>query len=230
MFTQLLWKEWRENLWKLGFCLIVSLAFSTLLFRVRLFTDFATCIGISLAMCFAVPLIYALDLFAGEMSNRTIHLLFKIPVPRWQIFFSKIGVAMMHFLILFTINGLVMEILAQGRETQMGHLCGIQLIFCLCAMGLFAWFSVFGCQNRSEAASLVVLTGVLIGWGIVFFWSTICTVAWAAHLVPYTFFYWATGRYAPWLSVPWLLCAQLMALGLALALACYRYVKIRRYL
>ncbi|MFC1760972.1 ABC transporter permease [Planctomycetota bacterium] len=234
MFTQLLWKEWRENLWKLSFCLTVSLAFTMLLFRVRLFTDMANCLILSMVLTFAVPVIYALDLFAGEMSNRTIHLLFKIPVPRWQIFFSKMVVTFIGFGLTFVITGLIMEIMAHGRETTVGMLMGVHLWFALCATLLFVWFAVFGCQNRSEATSLVTLAGVLIGWGIVFFWSTICEVGWATHCVPYAFAY--AGQIAvtrvefAWLNVPLLLLVQSLSLAIALALACYRYGKIRRYL
>jgi ABC-type transport system involved in multi-copper enzyme maturation permease subunit len=84
MFKQLLWKEWRENLWKLGFGGAVSAAFVLLLFP-----DAVNCIYISFVLMLVVPVIYALDIFSGEMSNQTIHLLFKFPVPRWKIFFSK---------------------------------------------------------------------------------------------------------------------------------------------
>ncbi len=84
MFRQLLWKEWRENQWKLIFCAAISLVFTVMLFRIRLFPDWANCLAISFIQMFVVPVIYALDIFSGEMSNRTIHLLFKIPVPRWR--------------------------------------------------------------------------------------------------------------------------------------------------
>ena len=40
---KLLWKEWHENLWKLGFGLTASAAFTVMLFRIRLFPDMANC-------------------------------------------------------------------------------------------------------------------------------------------------------------------------------------------
>ena len=107
MFINLIWKEARENLWKLGFCLGVSLAFTILLLRVRIIPDYAVCMLISWAQMFVVPVVYALDIFSGEMSNRTIHLLFKIPVPRWMIFFSKFIVSIAGILITFIISGLL---------------------------------------------------------------------------------------------------------------------------
>ena len=88
MFQMILWKEWKENLWKLIFCGSVSAVFTIMLFRIRLLTDEANCMLISLVQLFIVPIVYSLDIFAGEMSSRTIYLLFKIPIPRWKIFFS----------------------------------------------------------------------------------------------------------------------------------------------
>lgn len=230
MFKYLLWKEWHENLWKLCFCVCVSLAMTTLLFRIRLFPDLSTCQVLSMVMTFVVPFIYAMDLFAGDMSQRTIHLLFKLPVPRWQIFFSKILIALLGFGFTFLVTGLAMEIIARGRETEAGMLLRTHLIYSLCSILILAWFSVFGAQNRSEAASLIALFSVLIGWGIVFFWATICEIAWAGHLPPYTFIYWAVDKYTTWLRIPLFVFLQILSCTAALSLGCYRFVKIRRYL
>ncbi len=89
MFAQLFWKEWKENLWKLWFCCVVSVGFVGILFRIRVVPDMGNCFLISIVQLFVVPIIYALDIFSGEMSSRTIHLLFKIPVERTKMFFSK---------------------------------------------------------------------------------------------------------------------------------------------
>ena len=232
MFKQLLWKEWRENLWKLNFCLVVSVAFSALLFRIRLIPDLNNCIIFSMVTMFMVPVIYALDLFAGEMSHRTIHLLFRIPVPRWQIFFSKMAVAMIGFIVIFGISGLAMEMWTRGRETQAWLLLAIHLNFGLSAAAIFVWFSVFGCQNRSEAASLVAMVGVLIGWAIVLFSAGICQVQWAPYFTPYIH---AVAAERHWhvshdYSLPQLALSQTTGTALALSIACFRYTKIRRVL
>jgi ABC-type transport system involved in multi-copper enzyme maturation permease subunit len=230
MLKNLLWKEWRENLWKLGFCLCVSLAFTGLLFRIRLTPDTANGVVISLVQMFMVCVVYALDLFSGEMSHRTIHLLFKIPVPRWQIFYSKVLVALGSLFLIFISTGLMMEFMAGGRETEVGMLFQMNGLFGLCAGLLLIWFCVFGCQSRNEAGSLVALFGVLIGWGIVYFWSGICDVPWAYHFVPYAWTLWAVQDSPNWSRIDQLLISQVISLCLALALACYRYTRIRRYL
>ena len=69
MFRQLLWKEWRENLWKLTFGGAVSVVFVLLLFRIRLFPDAANCVAISFVQMLVVPVIYALDIFSGEIAT-----------------------------------------------------------------------------------------------------------------------------------------------------------------
>jgi ABC-type transport system involved in multi-copper enzyme maturation permease subunit len=112
----LFWKEWRENLWKLWFCAAVSLVFTVMLFRIRVVPDVGNCILISLVQMFVVPVVYALDIFSGEVSNRTIHLLFKIPVKRWMIFFSKYLVSAIGMALVFAISAVLMELLTAGRR------------------------------------------------------------------------------------------------------------------
>ena len=97
----LLWKEGKENLWKLWFCGGASVVFTIMLFRIRIIPDFANCILISFIQMFAVPVIYSLDIFSGEISNRTVHLLFKIPVPRWMLFLSKYVVSATGIILIF---------------------------------------------------------------------------------------------------------------------------------
>ena len=231
MFRQLLWKEWRENLWKLMFCGAASIAFVMLLFRIRLFPDSSNCIVISFIQMLVVPVVYALDIFSGEMSNRTIHLLFKFPVSRWKIFFSKYLVCILGMSVIFLASGVLMEILAQGREADAGILFKSNLLYGVPALLLFTWFCAFAAQSRSEAGSLVAMFGVMIGWGIVYFWAFSCEVDWAMCFVPYvTTLVWPRGEilevFRSTQTVLSLLVSSLFAVGIA----CYRFVKVRRYL
>ena len=224
MFRMLLWKEWRENLWKLLFCGAASVVFTVMLFRIRIVPDVANCVLISVVQMFVVPVVYALDIFSGEVSNRTIHLLFKIPVKRWMIFFSKYLVAVLGMVLVFVISGILMELLAHGREARILFLLKTNLLYATGGLFLFTWFCAFGCQSRSEAGSLVAMFGVFIGWGVVIFWSTLCQVTWAARFVPYSLVRIdQTGHI-------WSILLQSLVCAALLAVACYRYVSIRRYL
>ncbi len=230
MFKQLLWKEWRENLWKLIFGGAVSVAFTMLLFRIRLFPDVQNCTVISFVQMLVVPVIYALDIFSGEMSNRTIHLLFKFPVPRWKIFFSKYLVSIGGMVAIFLTSGLLMEIMSQGREAETGFLLKMNASFGTPAILIFTWFCAFGAQSRSEAGSLVAMFGVIIGWGIIMLWSGVCEYEWAMHFVPYNFI----TVYIPEKSFDINLLRLILSTGFAaagiLSIGCYRFVKVRRVL
>lgn len=230
MFINLFWKEARENLWKLGFCLSVGLAFTALLLRVRIIPDWSVCMLISWVQLFVVPVVYALDIFSGEMSNRTIHLLFKVPTQRWKIFLSKYLIVMLEMTLIFVLTGLAMEGLGHGREVDRGLLLKTSLLFGACAQLLFAWFCVFGCQSRNEAGSLVAMFGVMIGWGIVLLWAGLCKVPWAMHFVPYGFPLWATGTQTAWMHLDQLVYSQIVVAPIILIIACYRFIKVRRYL
>jgi ABC-type transport system involved in multi-copper enzyme maturation permease subunit len=220
----LLWKEWKENLWKLCFCAAASIAFTAMLFRIRITPDLANCVAISIIQMFAVPIVYALDIFSGEMHNRTIHLLFKIPAPRRLIFFSKYVTSAGGILLIFVVTGLLMESMSRGREALPFYLLRINWCSAIAAVVLFTWFCAFGCQCRTEAASLVAIFAVFIAWAIVFFWATMCQVHWACHITPY---------YLVRITVPvspWTILGQVPGFALVLYIACGRYADIRRYL
>lgn len=227
MFGLLLWKEWRENLWKLSFCSVASIAFVAMLFRIRITPDISNCLMISAVQMFAVPVIYALDIFSGEMSNRTIYLLFKLPTPRWMIFFSKYLISITGIFLVFVITSAVMELVSGARESEMFFLLKANLSYCVVSLVLFTWFAAFGCQSRSEAGSLVAIFSVIIGWGIIFGWAWTCKVQWAMAFVPYSFAEIQT-------TVEFDALKNLISQGPVLigviAIACYRYVKLRRYL
>jgi ABC-type transport system involved in multi-copper enzyme maturation permease subunit len=219
-----LWKEWKENVWKLWFCGAASVAFTIMLFRIRVIPDVSNCVLISVVQMFVVPVVYALDIFSGEVSNRTIHLLFKIPVPRWMLFFSKYLVSALGVVLIFVISAVLMEMLAHGRETRILFLLKTNLLCGTAGLFLFTWFCAFGCQSRSEAGSLVAMFGVFIGWGVVLLWSSLCEVTWAARFVPYSLVR---------LNIAgpiWTILLQSLVSAAVLGIACYRYVSIRRYL
>jgi ABC-type transport system involved in multi-copper enzyme maturation permease subunit len=224
MFAMLFWKEWRENLWKLLFCGAASAAFAVMLFRIRIVPDIANCVLISVVQMFVVPVVYALDIFSGEVSNRTIHLLFKIPVKRWMIFASKYLVSAVGMVLIFLVTAALMELMAHGRETRVFFLLKTNLLCGTAGLFLFTWFCPFGCQSRSEAGSLGAMFAVFIGWGIVFFWASICQVGWAEPFAPYSLL-----KLAEEGSVGTIFLQFLLSAGV-LATACYRYVSIRRYL
>lgn len=230
MFMRLLWKELRENLWKIGFCGTVSAVFTIMLFRIRLFPDSASCFLISFVQMLAVPIIFALDIFSGEMSNRTIHLLFKFPIPRWKIFFSKYLVSISGIVIVFLVTGILMEALSRGRETPVGFLIKMNIGFGVVVLLLFTWFCAFAAQSRSEAGSLVAIIGVMVGWSIIMLWSTVCDVTWAKHFVPYNFMmlYMPANPYN--INHIMLLFFSICGAVVALAIACRRFVKVRRCL
>jgi len=191
---------------------------------IRIVPDVANCLLISVVQMFVVPVVYALDIFSGEVSNRTINLLFKIPVKRWMIFFSKYLVSALGMALIFVVTGVLMELLAHGRETRFLFLFKTNLLCGVAGLFLFTWFCAFGCQSRSEAGSLGTVFGVFVGWGVVIFWATLCEVAWARRFVPYSLVRIDQAGHI------WSVLLQSLVCAAVLAIACYRYVSIRRYL
>ena len=226
MFWKLFWKEWNENLWKLLFSATASVVFIISLFSIRILPDIGNCVVISFIQVFVIPVVYSMDIFSGEISNKTIHLLFKIPVERWKLFFAKYLTSAIGIILIFLISGVLMEVLGHGREASVFFLLKINLPFGATALVLFTWFCPFGCQSRSEAASLAEMMCVFIGWGIVFFWAFMCNILWIYNIIPYSLIMMRLDdvRFIE------MFLLQSLALAIALAIGCYRYVSIRRYL
>lgn len=220
----LIWKEWREGFWKLLFCGGASVLFVGLLFRLRIIQDESNCILISFVQMFAVPVVYSLDIFSGEMSNRTIHLLFKIPVRRWMIFLSKYVVSVVGIVLVFLVTSLAMEFMGGGREVEAGRLIGVNFHFGAAAVVLFTWSCVAGCRSESEAGALGAMFAVFVVWGIIFFCAKICEVRWAVHFAPYSLMDVFGGVSAGTFVV------QSFVLAAGLGVGCLRYVKMRRHL
>jgi ABC-type transport system involved in multi-copper enzyme maturation permease subunit len=230
MFWSLFWKEYKENRWKLTFCGLVSIAFTAMLFRIRLFPDSANCVAISYVQLLAIPVIHALDIFSGEMSNRTIHLLFKIPVPRWKIFLSKYLVSILSMSAIFLTSGILMELFAQVREAQPGMLFKINTAYGISAILLFSWFTAFAAQSRSEAGSMSAMFAVMIGWAIILLWATAFDVFWAIRFIPYYALLYAYDASAYLITPLGAIISQSIATVAIVAIACYRFTKVRRYL
>jgi len=232
MFFKLVWKEWKENLWKLTFCSVVSLAFVALLLRVRIIPDAAVCALISIIQLFVVPIVYCLDIFSGEMSNKTIHLLFKVPVERWKIFMSKYLVSIFSIALVFILSSLLMEFMSFGREMEQGYMLKNNLLNGVAALLLFTWFCPFACQSRSEAGSLASMCGVAIGFGIIFMWACSCKIKWALPFVPYIFIIKHTfySGFLELIDMIKIVLSQALSVSVAVSIACLRYTKIRRYL
>jgi len=226
MFWMIFWKEWKENLWKLFFCGAVSAVFTIMLFRIRIIPDVANCFIISFIQLFAVPIVYSLDIFSGEMSNRTIYLLFKIPAPRWMLFFGKYLVSAIGIILIFITSAVLMELMSNGREASVYYLLTTNLLFGATVLLLFTWYCLFGCQSRSEATSLAIMFSVFIGWGIVLLWSNLCGVIWAERFVPYSFMLIRTTKVG-FIETAF---SQSLTLAAVLFIACYRFASIRRYL
>ena len=131
---------------------------------------------------------------------------------------------------IFLVSGLLMEIISQGREAEVGFLLKLNASFGAAAMLLFTWFCPFGAQSRSEAGSLVAMFGVIVGWGIIMLWAGVCEYEWVLHFVPYNYFSIYLPEKSFDISLPQLILSTGSAAAGILGIGCYRFVKVRRYL
>ena len=225
MFRLLLWKEWKENLWKLCFCLLAGVMAIVLLYRMRVVPDIVNCWVITLVQMFVITVLYTMDTFAGEFSNGTAQFLVKLPIRLRWVFLCKYIVSAGSIIVIFLAIGCLSELFTLGREQAIGDIFRINLLACLTVLSVFTWHCLFGSRSRSEAVALVVLAAVLAGWAIIAGWALLFELQGVRAIAPYVFisdFFRADAYLVMYLQGPLLITAVLIG--------AYRYEIIGRYL
>ena len=223
MFARLLFKEFWENAWKIAACCIIGVSISMLMLRLRILDDMSTVKLLAFGHAILLPVIFCTDIFSGEMSRRTIYLLFKLPVNRAYIFFAKFIFIILAAAIICAVNAVAIEIVTQSREQLPWALFGEFMRVLIPIFSIMAWFCVVGCICRNEAVSLVMLLCVYVGWGCVFLFGRMYNHDVLITFSPFA--HYKTGLYSS-LYWPNYIAGTLTPI----IIASYRYSRIRRFL
>jgi ABC-type transport system involved in multi-copper enzyme maturation permease subunit len=97
MFRQLLWKEWREQQWKLIFGTVMLVFFTTTLMATQLSTGREVLVAVWIIGGLVMALYSAMGVFAPEISNGTQVFLVTKPIQPWKIFWGKWFIGWLNF-------------------------------------------------------------------------------------------------------------------------------------
>lgn len=89
MITPILWKEWREQRWKLAFGTVMLIFFTGSFFAARVSSNREVTIVIWVFGGLLLGLYSAMGVFAPERTHRTVTFLAAKPVVPWKVFFVK---------------------------------------------------------------------------------------------------------------------------------------------
>src|ERR1700722_4488605 len=91
----LLWKEWREQSWKLGFGCIVLTALAVIGLHARIIDDESMVVMVCFLGVTLLPVLSSTGLVPAERSEGSLESLLALPVKSWRILLAKTAMGLL---------------------------------------------------------------------------------------------------------------------------------------
>ena len=194
MWRSLVWKEWREQRWRLAFGIVLLGMFTAIGLRTRIVPDeqiLALCTFIGGAL---LPLMVAMGLIAPERTSGTIARLLSLPVPAWHVLATKglVGAATCAAPILA--SALLATLIAGDREMTWARLIGHYAATLGLSLSMFTWLTAAGLRQPTEARAALAGIAAIVGWILIMTLTSLTpfrvhvgatTVEWAGIFSPF---------------------------------------------
>jgi hypothetical protein len=161
---QLIWKEWHEQRWKLGFGCIVLCAFAMIGLRTRAVPDESIMIGTCALGVLLLPILAAAGLIPAERGEGTLRTLLALPVAPWKVLMAKMRLGAVLCAGPILAAAVVSVLLTRGREVSEATTWMIYLRSTATALSLFAWMVCLTTRSSSEGRGTALAVGVLVFW------------------------------------------------------------------
>jgi ABC-type transport system involved in cytochrome c biogenesis permease component len=162
----LLWKEWHEQAWKLGFGCIVLGTLALLGLHARLLSDEM----VSMWVCFIgltlLPILSSTGFLPAERAEGTLEMLLSLPVRRWRILAVKTVIGVLLCVVPLAAAAALSVVVARGRELPVYFMVLFYARSALTAVALFVWMLAVTARLPSEARGALLAVGILILWGL----------------------------------------------------------------
>lgn len=158
MIKPLIWKEWREQRWKMAFgCLIVG-AFVLIGLKSRIFPDIIIFVFSATCSSLLMPLFIAMGLIAEERSDGSLYTLLALPVRIKLLYIVKMVLGAMVVLTPILVSLILSLLMAGGREESISDILKWYVMGAHFAIVMFIVTVISGMRFSSEAK--VALTGI----------------------------------------------------------------------
>ena len=158
------WKEWREQRWKLAFGVVILGALTAVGLRARIIPDIGIIFCGMILGAFALPLLVAMGLVAGERAEGSFGTLLALPERPWRILAVKLSVAVLTVLAPLALALLIVLIMAGGRELNARQIGTIYLTIGWIGLNFLFWVLAFAIAQPTEARVGLVALGVGTLW------------------------------------------------------------------
>ncbi len=160
----LLWKEWHEQSWKLGFGCLVLGALALIGLHSRIIDDesmvlFVCFLGIAL-----LPVLSSTGLVPAERSEGSLESLLALPVASWKILAMKTAMGILLCAGPLMFAGAVSILIAGGREMTTGVMFAYYARSALTAISLLVWMLALTIRLPNETRAGLLAMGLLIFW------------------------------------------------------------------
>ncbi len=173
MWQALVWKEWREQRWRMGFGVALLAVYTIIGLRTRIMPD-EQIIAMTILIGGGIfPLMAAMALVAPERAEGTIVRLLTLPVPTWQVLAAKaiVGVAVCAAPVL--VSALLAALIAGDREMAWSTMAEIYALATFSSISMFTWLTAAGIRQPSEARAGLAGIGVITAWVLIMMLSSL---------------------------------------------------------
>ncbi len=163
---KLIWKEWHEQSWKLGFGCVVLGAMALIGLRSRIFPDETTVLWICLFGFTLLPVLTCTGLIPAERSDGTMESLLALPVTPREILMVKSGIGLLLCAGPMIVAAVISLAMAGNREITTSSMIMLYVRSTLTGLSLFIWMQTLTIRLPSEARAAMLAVGLLIFWFI----------------------------------------------------------------
>lgn len=164
MMRNLLWREWREERWRLAFGCVLLIGSTAVGLRARMASDADTLLLVVLLGGFLMPLLVAVGTIGSDREERSLDYLTALPVAPRSILGAKSVVALATVLVPIA-GALVVALLsAAGRDMTAARMLLLFGLIAWVAVNLVIWVLAFGAAQPTEARVAVIAIAVLAVW------------------------------------------------------------------
>jgi len=163
---QLIWKEWHEQNWRLGFGCIVLGAMALIGLHARLIADDDMMLWVGFIGITLLPVLSSTGLLPAERSEGSFESLLALPVAPWKILAAKTAMGLLLCVGPLAVAAAISLIVAGGREMTDGDIVHFYAASSIAAVSLFIWMMALTSRLPSEGRSALVAIGILIIWSI----------------------------------------------------------------
>jgi hypothetical protein len=195
--SKLIWKEWHEQSWKLGFgCLVLS-ALALIGLRSRIVSDESMMMTVCFMGIALLPVLSSTGLIPAERAEGSFESLLALPVTPRKILMAKTEMGIVLCAGPMVAAAIVSLLAAGGREMTDTTMIDLYGRSTLAALSLFIWMLALTAHLPSEARAGLVAMGVLILWML----ATVGLVqpsvpTWVFAFSPMSFIYGYSGGFA----------------------------------